>query len=146
MSRRQRHETMKALAMGATVISSPDAYDHVVHELDELGRTIRVMPQRRRRLLQSMHALRALESAMKAVLRGNGITPAHSIGDLIKQLGNLDHANPSRLHPAVRNRLHTGLRVYRNRLMHQANYYPAANHELETMLSEVETCFALIVK
>lgn len=146
MSRRQRHETMKALALGATVISSPDAYAQIVAELDELGRTTRIMPMKRRRLLQSMHALRALELAMKAVLRGNGITPAHSMGDLLKQLGNLNSGNPSRLEPGVRIRLHNGLREYRNKLMHQANFYPTASHELEQMLSEAETCFALIVK
>lgn len=135
---------MKALAKGAKVISSPDAYDH--DELDGLGRTARVMPLRRRRLLQSIHSLRALESAMKAVLRGNNIKPDHSMGDLMKQLGNLPATNPSRLQPAFRLRLHDGVRVYRNKIMHQANYYPSANHEFEAMLAEVETCFALIVK
>ncbi len=99
---------MKALAKGAKVISSPDAYDHVVDELDELGRTARVMPLRRRRLLQSIHSLRALESAMKAVLRGNNIKPDHSMGDLMKQLGNLPATNPSRLQPAFRLRLQDG--------------------------------------
>ena len=146
MSRRQRHEMMKALAKGAKAVSSPNDYDHVIQELDELGRTTRIMPLRRRRLLQSIHALRALESAMKTVLRGNGVIPRHSIGDLIRQLENLPPANPSRLQPAIRLRLHAGLRVYRNRLMHQANYYPTANHELESMLGEAETCFSLIVK
>jgi hypothetical protein len=83
---------------------------------------------------------------MKAVLRGNSILPDHSMGDLLKQLGNLPATNPSRLQPAIRTRLHNGLRVFRNKLMHQANYYPAANHEFEAMLAEVETCFTLIVK
>lgn len=146
MSRRKRHETMRALAKAATVVSSPDAYDHVIHELEELGRTVRIMPLKRRRLLQSIHALRALESALKAVLRGNGVHPAHSMGDLLKQLENLPAGNPSRLHSATRLKMHSGLRPYRNKLMHQANFYPAANHELETMLADAETCFSLVVK
>ncbi|MES0032090.1 hypothetical protein [Mesorhizobium sp. M0040] len=115
-------------------------------ELQEMGRIVGLEPRNRRHLLQSVHALRALESAMKVVLAANGLQPAHSIGELLRQLNNLPPNNPSHLSGVERVRFHRGVREYRNKLMHQANYYPAGALQCEAMLSDIETCFSVIVK
>jgi|RhiMethySRZTD1v2_1073278.scaffolds.fasta_scaffold2003360_1 hypothetical protein len=142
----QRIKTMRALVAGAQSRSGGRAFKDVDQELQEVGWSHQVSPDRRRHLLQVFHGMRALESGLKEVLRSYDIDPGKTLGDVLHKLRTLKPAHPlhqeaSQLHRLLRFLLHE-----RNRLMHQANAFPRGAKEADRIFGEICACFTRLVK
>jgi hypothetical protein len=114
----------------------------VDQELQELGRSSKVLPERRRHLLQVFHSMRALESALKALLRSY----ESSLGRVLYQLRSLPTTHPLYRDASALNRYLRSLPFQRNRLMHQANAFPRNAKEADEIVGEITTCFSLFLK
>lgn len=144
--RRSRLDTLRAIVAGARARTSSNAFDHVDHELQEVGSSGRVSPERRRNLLQVFHGMRALDSALKEVLRSHGLTPKHSLGQLLHQMAGLPAGHPCHLNTASLGRFLNSTGKDRNRIMHEANAFPRTNREADQIMGELAACFALLVR
>lgn len=144
--RRNRLDALRAIVAGARSRTSSRAFDHVDHELQEVGLAGRVSPERRRNLLQVFHGMRALDSALKEVLRSHGLTPKHSIGQLLHQMAALPPGHPCHLNAANLGRFLNSTGKDRNRIMHEANAFPRTNQEADRILGELAACFVLLVR
>src|SRR3954453_13367375 len=92
-----RFDVLRVIAAGALARTSLQGFTDVDQELQELAGVRRVTPERRRHLLEVIHGMRALNTALKEVVRSHGCTPESSIGRLLYQLRQLPISNPSHL-------------------------------------------------
>src|ERR1700730_7058632 len=143
MSNSRRVLTLRAISQGARARTNSQVFNSIDHELQELAAVARVHPERRKNLLQLLHAL---ETALKEVIRSYGLQPAFSLGPVFKQLTQIPYGHPGYLSIANARRFHQTVRVARNRFAHEANAFPRSAREAERVLSEIEACFLLVVK
>ena len=146
MSNVKRVQLLRAIVAGAKARTAGTGFVHVDLELQEIVGVKRTSPERRRMLLEVLHSTRALDTALKEVLRSHGVTPQHSLGPILGQLTLLPVGAPGYLTPANRARFHQTVRVARNNLAHNANAFPRSSRETQGILSEIEACFVLAVK
>lgn len=142
----KRLQTLRALTAAARSRSGLSSFNHVDHELQELGRSIKVSPDRRKHLLQVFHGMRALETALKEVVRSHGLLPDKTLGGVLHQLNGFPVNHPAYLSRKELNRLLNNVKDARNKLMHQANTFPNSAKEADTTLGEIAACFALLVR
>jgi hypothetical protein len=146
VSNARRVNTLRAIAAGARGRIGSAAFVHVDHELQELGSVAHIAPEKRKHLLQLLHATRALDTALKEVIRSYHITPQHSLGPVLKQLSQLPLGAPGHITTADYVRFMSTVRVARNRFAHEANAFPRSARETESILSEIEVCFVKAVR
>lgn len=144
--RRSRIDALRAIVAGARSRSNFNSFDDVDQELQEIGHSVRITLERRRNLLQVFHGMRALDSALKEVLRSHGVVPKHSIGKLLHQMASLPANHPCHLDSANLGRFLNSTGKDRNRIMHEANAFPRTNREADQMMGELAACFALLVR
>lgn len=142
----RRVQTLRAISQGARARTGSNVFVHIDHELAELASVAHVSPEKRRNLLQLLHAVRALETAIKEIIRSYGIQPAYSLGPVFKQLTQIPYGTPGYLSSASARRFNQTVRTARNRFAHEANAFPRSARETESILSEIEACFVLVVK
>ena len=139
----KRIGTMRALAAAAQFrIKGLNAVDQ---ELQEAGSSRKVSPDRRRHLLQVFHGMRALESALKALLRSHATVPENSLGRVLRQLRNLPATHPLHRDASALNRFLRSLPDERNRLMHDANAFPRNAKEADEIVGDIHACFSLFI-
>jgi hypothetical protein len=83
---RRRFDVLRVVAAGALARTSLQGFADVDQELQELASVRRVTPEKRRHFLEVVHGMRALDTALKEVVRSYGFRPEHSIGPLLYQL------------------------------------------------------------
>lgn len=142
----KRLQTLRALTAAAQSRSGLRSFNHVDEELQELGRSTKVSPERRKHLLQVFHGMRALETALKEVVRSHGVDPKDSLGGVLHQLSSFPAQHPAHLTQKELNRFLNSVRKARNNLMHRANAFPKSAREADATLGEVAACFALLVQ
>ncbi|MBF0335773.1 MAG: hypothetical protein HQL40_19385 [Alphaproteobacteria bacterium] len=142
----QRLNLLRALTAGAKSRSGLSSFNHVDHELQELGRSIKVSPERRKHLLQVFHGVRALETALKEVVRSHGFLPKNTLGGVLHQLSQFNVGHPAHLDRKELIRFSKNVKDARNKLMHQANVFPNSAKEADSTLGEIAACFALLVR
>jgi len=142
----RRIETLRALAKGAHTRIGSAVFVHVDHELQEISAVARVTPERRKHLLQVLHAARALETALKEIIRGHGVSPRPTLGGVLHQLASIPRGQPGYLAGNHVGRFGATVRDVRNRFAHSANAFPRSFRETEQFLDEIERCFALAVR
>jgi hypothetical protein len=144
-AQRSRHLLMQALVRGSASYGTSPTLNNVDAELEELGRCARLQPLKRQRLLQVIHASRAIDTCLASILRDNGITPEHGIGKMLKQLtslhpsirGYLDHSRVSAFRSSIANK--------RNHYAHNAASFPNSTQEVDKLVAEVHACMAMIL-
>ena len=146
MSSLRRVNTLRAIAKSARTRIGSNIFNHVDQELQELAAVARINPEKRKNLLQLLHAIRSLETALKEVVRSHGISPGHSLGPIFRQLESIPYGQPGYLNAANARRFGQNVRVARNRFSHEANAFPRSARETESILSEIEACFTLAVR
>jgi hypothetical protein len=147
MSRRQKKSDTLAIVLSkATVPISQVMRNAIEAELRERVGAARVSPERRMHLLQVFHSCRALESAMKEIVRTYINNPANSIGDLLQQLSRIPQGNAGHIDVSSYNYFMRTVRNHRNRYMHEANAFPTTSNQANQILSDIEACFVAIVK
>jgi hypothetical protein len=142
----KRLQTLRVLTATAQSRSGLTSFKHVDHELQEIGRSGKVSPERRRNLLQVFHGMRALETAMKEVVRSHGLDPSISLGGVLHQLNGFPVNHPAHLSMKELNRFLNNVKDARNKLMHQANTFPNSAKETDRTLGEISACFSLLVR
>lgn len=146
MSSQRRVLTLRAIAQGARARTGSSVFAHIDYELQELAVVMRVQPERRKHLLQLLHAVRALETALKEVVRSHGIQPGNSLGRIFRQLEQIPLGQPGYLNSTNARRFNQTIRIARNKFAHEANAFPRSSRETESVLSEIEACFSLAVR
>lgn len=144
-ARKSRHLLMQALVRSSPLFSARPDLRLVDVELTELGRCTGLQPLYRQRLLQVIHASRAIDTLLTAILVTNGQSPKSGIGGKLHQLkllppaarGHLDHAAASAFEIAIAHK--------RNRYAHLAGTFPSSQQEADRFVSEVHACLAMIV-
>jgi hypothetical protein len=146
MSTQRRVLTLRAIAQSARARTGSSVFNQIDRELLELAAVVRVSPEKRKNLLQLLHAVRALETALKEIVRIHRIQPAHSLGRIFRQLEQIPRGQPGYLSVANARRFNQTIRVARNRFAHEADAFPRSAREAESLLSEIEACFSLAVR
>ena len=90
--------------------------------------------------------MRALESALKALLQSYGTRPESSLGRVLHQLRSLPTTHPLYRDASTLSRYLRSLPFQRNRLMHQANAFPRNAKEADEIVGEITACFSLFLK
>jgi hypothetical protein len=144
---KDRISALRALVAGAQSRTEVHNFNDVDQELQEVGWSNNASPERRKHLLQVFHGMRALESALKEVVRSYDVSPKNSLGDLLRQLNkDFPPNHPAHLDTGSMKRFWRSIRHDRNRLMHQANKFPRSSREADSIFGEIATCFSLLVK
>ncbi|EXS68306.1 hypothetical protein [Sphingobium sp. Ant17] len=145
MSKSARHKLMQALLRGSTHYGTDVRLNHVEDELSELGSVDRAKPVRRQRLLKVIHAARAIDTTLGVILDSNGLVPQHGIGNRLAQLKSLPPATRGYMdHPTMVS-YRSSVASVRNKYAHTAGAFPTATHEVDSFVSEVHACMALIL-
>lgn len=140
-----RHKLMQALVRGSIIYGANPSLSHVDAELEELGRCVRLQPIRRQRLLQVIHASRALDTCLSAVIASNGITPQHGIGKMLGQLRALTPNSYGYMSHGTASAFISTIAHKRNRYAHQAGSFPSSTKEVDELVSEVHACLSTIL-
>lgn len=144
-SRKSRHSLMQAIVRGSLSYGSIPEYNHIDAELEELGRCSRVAPVGRQRLLQVLHATRALDTCLSAILRANNVTPKPGIGGRLHQLKNLPKGVRGYLDHSAASGFTSSIAHKRNRYAHTAAAFPSSTHEVDSIVAEVHSCLSKIL-
>jgi hypothetical protein len=139
-----RLATLRALAAGAAAHGANMV--SVDQELQEVGWSRNVHPDRRRHLLQVFHGWRALESALNEIARRHGLLVPMTLGAVLHSLAALPAGHSAHLSPGGLSRFVRSIARERNRMVHQANAFPRSTREADQLFGEVAACFALLVK
>lgn len=143
----KRLQTLRALTTVALYRTGSSVFTHVDHELQEMGTSVRVSPQRRSHLLQVFHGIRALETALLEVAKSHGLTPTmSSLGAALYCFAAVPPTHPAHLGARDKSRFIGTVTKVRNTTMHQANVFPRSSREAEVTLGEIATCFSLLVR
>lgn len=138
----KRHETLRAIVRGSSSFLLAPEFSKVDTELLELTRCSRIQPEKRKRLLQAIHATRALDTSLGALLTLHGVAPEHSLGPRMSQMANL----PTHLRGHLPQSLVIGFRKSicdkRNKCVHNADHYPASSQEIDVLVSDIQTCLS----
>jgi hypothetical protein len=102
--------------------------------------------ERRKNLLQVFHGMRALESGLKEVIRSHGQNPKGSLGGFLYQMHGFASNHPCHIDASTLGRFLGSVRMYRNRIMHEANAFPRTNREAERILGDMASCFCFFIK
>jgi len=144
-ARKARYQLMQALVRGSASFGVDPDLGQVDFELAELGKCVRLQPLNRQRLLQVIHASRALDTCLGSILRGSGIVPKHGIGKMLRQLmtlspsvrGHLGNANVAAFISTIANK--------RNRYMHRAGSFPSSTQEVDKLVAEIHSCMSMVL-
>ncbi len=143
-----RVRTMQALVASLGVLASGQSVGTVQTELGEISRTRRVRAGARRRLLQVIHASRALDTLLKEFVRYHGCNPRkgtpNSLGSYLVALEEHSVTGLGNLHRNQRKRFQRVIVDPRNKYTHEAGATPATDAELAMFLSEIDACLAAV--
>lgn len=145
MSKGARHRLMQALVRGSAHYGAAVRLNHVEDELSELGSADRAKPVKRQRLLKIIHASRAIDTTLGVILVANGKTPPHGIGKRLEQLKSLAPATRGYMDHPTFVTYRTSIAKVRNVYAHNAGSFPTSTLEVDTFVSEVHACMALIL-
>ena len=144
-ARKSRHLLMQALVKGAPSYGGDPLLVAVNRELEELGRCTRLQPLTRQRLLQVLHASRALDTCLSSILRANNITPNHGIGKMLHQLRSMPPATRGYLNYSAASAFVASIANPRNRYAHKAASFPSSTREVDRLVAEVHACMSMVL-
>lgn len=144
-ARRSRHLLMQALVRSSPLFGVRPDLGLVDTELAELGRCTKLQPLYRQRLLQVIHASRAIDTYLSAILTANGQSPKSGIGGKLHQLKGLPPTVRGHLNHATASAFETAIAHKRNRYAHLAGSFPNSQQEADRFVAEVHACLAMIV-
>jgi hypothetical protein len=135
---------MQALVRSSPLFGVLPDLNWVDAELAELGRC-KLQPLYRQRLLQVIHASRAIDTFLSAILVKNGQSPKSGIGGKLHQLKTLPPTVRGYLNHAMASAFEIAIAKKRNRYAHTAGSFPTSQHEADQFVSEVHACLTKIV-
>jgi hypothetical protein len=144
-ARKSRHLLMQALLRSSPLFGLRPDLNLIDKELEELGRCTKLQPLYRQRLLQVIHASRAIDTFLSAVLLTNGHAPRNGIGGKLHQLKMLPPNARGYLNHAAASAFQTSIADKRNRYAHAAGCFPTSQQEADKFVAEVYACLAMII-
>jgi hypothetical protein len=140
----RRVNTMRALVAGASCAATLQDVDNELHEI--IGAT-KVQLERRKHLLQILHATRALDTVLGKVLASYGTSSIpHSIGPRLRCFAALPTMHAGHITLRTVHQFNQSICNPRNRYMHNADAFPRSAREADRLISAVEACFVAAVK
>jgi hypothetical protein len=139
-------KTLQILINGSRKISDPAKKTVILDEFEEISRSSALQPLRRRRLLNALHAARALEGVVLQVIGHHAIIVPANRRSLGGYLHALAYATPPLLPALLRVKCQNEVVKLRNRLAHETGYYPAGEIEVDRALRRVEDCLTTILR
>jgi hypothetical protein len=136
---------MQALVRSSPLFGVRPDLGLVDAELEELGRCTKLQPLYRQRLLQIIHAGRAIDTLLSAILDTYGQSPKSGIGGKLHQLKTLPPAARGYLNHATAIAFEIAIAHKRNRYAHKAGSFPNSQLEVDRFVAEVHACLAMIV-
>ena len=141
---------MQAIVSGVPCLAAHPWQPAIQDEFNEVHLVRRVRRDARRRLLEVLHSTRALDTTL-AVFVGhhNCHSPRHrnapnSLGGYLYALR--DHSVPGlqRIAEPHRANFQQQIVAIRNRYMHEAGSMPTNDTDIQSLLSEMHACLALV--
>lgn len=138
MKSKKRVQTIKIL-VSSSVPMNRDKND-INKDLEEIININTMRPLKRRHLIAIFFSSRAIDTALKCFLDYHSIRGNHySIGEYISKLCNHSNSNINRIGADEKEKYKRTIANVRNRFLHKANIYPSGNHEVNTLLSEIDS-------
>lgn len=144
-ARKSRHLLMQALVRSSALYGAHPQPADIDAELEELGRCSRLQPVRRQRLLQVIHASRAIDTCLSTILVANGKTNPTGIGGKLHKLKSLPPTTRGYLNHATASAFEISIARKRNRYAHSAGAFPNSTQEVDSFVAEVHACLAMVV-
>lgn len=142
---KRRVRTLQTLVNASRKIADPAIRSSIIDDFDELERCLQVKPDRRRRMLNTLHAARGLEGVLVEVMSHHSIVVPNSKKSLGSYLIAVANSAPPLIPQRVRADCQSHVVRLRNRVAHNTGYYPPGNLDVDRALIQVEACLALIL-
>lgn len=142
----KRIDTILLLVRTSTAFSTPDVQSAVVDELQEIARSAKVMPLKRRRLLAVLHLARGLETSLRSVVDSNGIVLTHDKRNMGGYLNALVSNNPPLLNNTIKHTCIRDVTKVRNRIAHSAGGYPKDDQVVDAAAQAAYSCLSMLVR
>jgi hypothetical protein len=139
-------KTLQALINGSRKIVDPGKKALILDEFEEISRSTSLKPERRRRLLNALHAARGLEGAILQVIGHHGIVLQKKNRSLGGYLIALANASPPILPALLQSKCQTEVVKMRNRVAHETGFYPLGNGDIDKAIRRVEDCLTMILR
>lgn len=146
---KSRIKTLQAILAGTCIGVSPagtvvDAEFHAVHQAG------RIRNPDRRRILEVLHSVRALDSGLKAFVQHHGCQeagkpPPNAMGSYLHALQKHSVAGLGKITGTQRSHFQTAIVSRRNTFLHEAGTFPSNDAEVDTLLSEMHACLTTVV-
>ncbi len=142
----RRIDTIKVLIAGSGVAAHGDCSD-IIDELTAAQAVQRIPQAERKHLLQVIHACRAFDTFLHAFLDQYGCKKKLTgIGSCLIELEKSPPGKVAKLPPTSSQRFNTSIAKVRNRYMHKAGEFPKTESQVTALVSEMDSCTAVIVQ
>jgi hypothetical protein len=143
-----RITTLQALVAGAPAVSSAAK---VINELAEVHFVRKVRNDRRRRLLEIVHSVRALDTTLrdfvthhKCIPKGQSQIPK-SLGGYLFALRQHNNSSLGQITEAQRQHFQQSIVSKRNTYMHEAAMFPVNDQVANVLLADMQFCLATVL-
>jgi hypothetical protein len=117
-------------------------------ELNQIFNVENISNNNRKRILKILYSTRALDTTLRVFLDQHGIRNSgdFALGDYLKRLVNHVHTGGlQRLNESSRTKYQEKIVDKRNVYLHNAGRYPTTENEVNTILSEIDSCIIEIM-
>jgi hypothetical protein len=146
-----RVRTLLALVSGMPSLTANPSLQKIRDEFAEVYAVRKVRRATRRRVLEVLHSTRALDTTLRAFVghygcRQPGKPLPNSLGPYLYALR--DHSVAGLGHFTEAQRLHFYSKIAgpRNQYMHEAGVFPAADADVQALLSEMHACLSAVAR
>ena len=144
-----RIRTLQAILAGTCIGVSP-AGAVVNGEFEAVHQAGRIRNPNRRRILEVLHSVRALDSGLKAFVQHHGCQepgkqPPNAMGGYLHALQKHTVAGLGQISWIQRTQFQTAIVSKRNTFLHEAGTFPANDTEVDTLLSDMHACLTTVV-
>lgn len=144
-----RISTLQVILAGTCIGTSQ--MGPVVHaEFEAVHQAGRIRNPNRRRILEVLHSVRALDSSLKAFIQHHGCQepgkqPPYAMGSYLHALQKHTVAGLGKITATQRTQFHGAIVSKRNTYLHEAGTFPNNNVEVDTLLSDMHVCLSTVV-
>jgi hypothetical protein len=142
-----RINTLQALIAGSSSIVGAAS---VIHEFSEVHLVRRVRNDRRRRLLEIVHSVRALDTTLREFVAHHKCMPKsnkipQTLGQYLFALRDHKTPNLQQISEAARQHFQQSIVSARNKYMHEAGVFPSHDQATYILLAEMHACLATVL-
>jgi len=148
-----RIKTLRVLLHGNNVMKDSARISLIIGELECVKAAKKISDEPRGRLLQILHATRALDSSLRSFIEEScayltvPIIPPidYSLGSYLVWFVNHDIPSIPKMQESQRLGFQNRIVKERNRYVHQAGAFPSNDGEVAQLLTEMDTCLSIVL-